>query len=102
MRLIEWRPLVKGSLRGFVTVELPNGLVIRDISVLSGANGSWANLPAKPQVDRDGHPRISANGRPLYVKIIEWRDRQLNDRFSTALIGLIKAEYPDAFDRSAP
>jgi hypothetical protein len=33
MRLLKWRPLVKNSLRGFVDIELPNGLQIREIPV---------------------------------------------------------------------
>lgn len=96
MKLRAWRPMIKNSLRGFATVELPSGLVINDIAILTKSNGSWANLPAKPQVDRDGQPKIGANGRPLYAKIVEWRDRDLQDRFSAALCALIVAEHPDA------
>ena len=33
MQLIEWRPLIKNSLRGFASVALPCGLKIRDIPV---------------------------------------------------------------------
>ena len=40
-----FRPLVKGALRGFVTVELPCGLVLHDVAIFAGRNGPWASLP---------------------------------------------------------
>jgi hypothetical protein len=34
MRLISWKPTIQNSLRGFATVELPNGLKIYDVALL--------------------------------------------------------------------
>jgi hypothetical protein len=97
--LHEWRPLVKNSLRGFATVELPIvGLVIRDVAVLFGSNGLWASLPAKPQVDRDGRLKLRPNGKPAYSTILEWSDRQLADCFSAALIATIRDQHPGALE----
>ena len=50
----------------------------------------WVNLPAKPQLDRNGQPRTDINGKPLYTSIVEWGDRDLRDRFSEAVIGAIR------------
>ena len=50
MQLREFRPLNKNSLRGFATIELPNGLTIRDVSLHTSNGKSWASLPAKPQM----------------------------------------------------
>jgi hypothetical protein len=97
LRLVSWRRLVKNSLRGFATVELPIGLTISDIPVLAGKNGAWAALPSKPQVGPDGAQRRDINGKPLYVPILEWRDRELSKRFSAAVIALIHEANPDAF-----
>jgi DNA-binding cell septation regulator SpoVG len=47
MRLVEWRRLRQGRLYGFATVELPIGLVIREIGVLHGPEGLWAALPGQ-------------------------------------------------------
>jgi hypothetical protein len=99
LKLIEWRPVVKTSLRGFATVELTAvGLVIRDVVVLAGRNGPWASLPAKPQIDRDGRPKLGSNGRPAYSSILEWRDRELSDHFSAALVAAIRDRQPDALE----
>jgi hypothetical protein len=101
MRLISWKPLVKNSLRGFATVELPIGLRISDIPVLISHGKTWATLPSKPQIDKDGQHRRDPNGKPAYSPILEWRDRDLQDRFSGAVVDLIRAEHPDALDGDA-
>ena len=98
MKLLEWRPLTKNSLRGFVSIELPNGLIIKDISVLTSRNGPWCSLPAKPAFGPDGKPRLGQNGRPLYTSILEWRDRELQGRWSETLLELLLAQHPNALD----
>ncbi|MGH7194444.1 MAG: hypothetical protein ACREJM_13065 [Candidatus Saccharimonadales bacterium] len=97
MRLVDWRPLIKGALKGFVSVELPVGLQILDCPVLTSGGKSWVSLPAKPQLDRDGHP-IVKNGKAQFSAILKWRDRALSDRWSDAVVALIRAAHPDALD----
>lgn len=46
--------MAKGALRGFVSVELPIGLTIREMPVLVGNNGPWVSLSGKPQIDGSG------------------------------------------------
>jgi hypothetical protein len=50
MRLVGWKPLFKGILRGFTTGEPPIGLTLIDCGVLVGTKGAWANPPVKPQL----------------------------------------------------
>jgi hypothetical protein len=96
MRLVSWKPLAKNSLRGFATIELPIGLKISDIPVLVSHGKAWASLPSKPQLDKDGQHKRDVNGKPAYAPILEWRDRDLSDRFSAAVIDLIRASHPEA------
>jgi hypothetical protein len=96
LRLIDWRPCVKKSLRGFATIELPVGLKIHDVPVLVGPKGPWASLPAKPQIDRDGRQKTDASGKPAYVSILEWKSGDLSDRFSAAVVKLVRTAHPDA------
>lgn len=98
MTLIGWRPLIKNSLRGFAEVELPIGLRISDILVLVGRNGPWASLPSKPILDRDGAQKRAANGKLQYAPILAWRDRELSDRFSAAVVELVQRQHPEALD----
>jgi hypothetical protein len=98
MRLVEWRPLVKGSLRGFASVELPSGLQIIDCPVFAGNKGrSWAGLPSKPQLDRDGIQRF-VDGKPAYTPVLAWCDKALRDRWSDAVVALVRQAHPEAFD----
>jgi DNA-binding cell septation regulator SpoVG len=95
MVLRSFRPLLKGALRGFATIELPIGLVIHDIPVLLGKNGPWATLPAKPRLSHDGRQIRDANGKAAYAAVL---DRQLATRFSDAVCALVRRAHPDALD----
>ena len=96
MRLVAWKPMRKGDLIGFATVELPICLKLIDCPVLIGPRGRWASLPSKPQIDRDGRQKTDTNGRAVYAPVLEWRDRGLADRFSAAVVELVLQSHPEA------
>jgi hypothetical protein len=62
MRLVAWRPVTKGALRGFATVELPIGLKIHDCPVFTSHGKTWATLPGKPQIDKEGRQKADCGG----------------------------------------
>jgi hypothetical protein len=95
MRLVSGKPLVKGSLRGFATIELPIWLRTFDCPVYIGAMGAWARLAAKAQLDRQGRQRARPCGKLAYSTVREWRSRDLANRFSEAIVGLIGANTLD-------
>jgi hypothetical protein len=101
MRLLGWKPLVKNSLRGFASVELPNGLRIHDIPVLSNNGKCWATLPSKPVLDRDGK-QVETGGKKQYAAFLEWRSRELSDGFSAKVVELVRQSHPDALVGGAP
>jgi hypothetical protein len=99
MRLVEWRRLRQGRLYGFATVELPIGLVIREIGVLRGPEGLWAALPGKPELDRDNRiARTGDDGKVLYRELLSWRTRKLRAAFSQRVLELVRAAYPADLD----
>jgi len=72
MTLETFKALRKGALVGFATVRLPNGLLIGDCPICTSHGKTWASLPSKPILDRDGrhveeaarrNTRRSCNGR---------------------------------------
>jgi hypothetical protein len=93
LRLLEFRPIIKGALRGFATVDLPPGLIISDIGVFCGPNGTWANLPTRPVLDASGQHKLGANGRKEYAPVMRWRNKDLAHRFSDSLTALIIAVH---------
>ena len=99
MRLLGWRRLRQGSLYGFAEIELPIGLVIGEIPLLRGAEGLWAALPSKPELDRGNRSvRIGGDGKPLYREIMRWRTRKLREAFSARVVELVRAAHPDDLD----
>lgn len=56
IRITDWRPLPKNSLLGFAQVEFPSGLIISDVTILTGDRGLWASPPSKPM--RVAHPEM--------------------------------------------
>ena len=94
LRLISF----KGSMRGLVSVEPPIGLRLLDCPMMIGSNRAlWVALPARPVLDRKGR-HSKPNGRAQYTKMVEWRDRELSDRFSAAVLALIHQAHPHALD----
>ncbi len=96
MRLGSWKPAARGRLRGFATVELPIGLKLTDCAVFVGANGAWVSLPVKPQLYRQGRQRKGADSKPSYVPILEWRSRDLAERWSKSVFDLVRQRRPAA------
>ncbi len=72
MRLLSWKPMRKGTLRGFATVELPIGLRIFDCPVLTAKNGPWAVLPSKPVLDADGQHVKPGGRKGQYAPVRKW------------------------------
>jgi hypothetical protein len=89
MRLVGWKPLVKGTLRGFANVELPTGLRLIDCPIFVGPNGLGAALPSKPVLDCEGR-QARPSGKPQFAPVVEWRNRDLVERFSAAVIALVE------------
>lgn len=89
MRLLSWKPISKGSLRGFATVELPIELKLVDCPIFVGPNGPWSALPSKPVLDCEGR-QARPSGKPQFAPVVEWRNRGLAERFSAAVIALVE------------
>lgn len=94
--LRDFRPLNRNTLRGFATVLIAPGLVIKDIAVHTKNNRSWAQLPSKPLI-ADGLVKKDDAGKPVYVPILEWENRDLSERFSAAVVKAVEAKHPDTF-----
>lgn len=94
-RLAGWRPVNKNGLAGIVSVELAIGLRLLDLPVFAvGRDGPWVGLPRRLCLDRDRHQRISADGKPAFEPVAEWKDREAADAFGTAVLALLRAQYP--------
>jgi len=101
MRLVGWKPLVKGTLRGFANVELPIGLRLIDCPIFVGPNGPGAAPPSKPVLDCEGR-QARLSGKPQFAPVVEGRNRGLADRFSATVLGLVEGTHPAVLSERAP
>ena len=97
-----WKPLRKGALVGFVSVSMPSGLVIHEISVLETNGRFWASPPSKPMIDRHGVAMIDDNGKRRFAPIIEFADRDTRARWSDAVIAALRTAEPEALAVAPP
>ena len=95
--ILDFRALRKNSLLGFAKVELPSGMIVADVTVLSGERGPWASPPSKLMVGRDGVAMKDATGKLRYSPIIEFTSKEIRDKFSEAVIAAIRESHPEAF-----
>ena len=98
VRLLDFRPVVKGALRGFAQVELPPGLYIPDAMLFTSQHKSWAALPSKPVLDADGRQKRDADDKLQYAPAVQWKSRELQERFWAALVQFVREQFPGAFD----
>jgi hypothetical protein len=91
-----FRALAKGSLIGFASVYIVElKLLVHDVSLHRNGDARWASLPAKP-VTRDGRVVMEQRtGKPAYVAILEFDDRETRDAFSTAVWRAVAEQHPE-------
>jgi hypothetical protein len=75
-----------------------NPLKIHDVPVLVSKGKARAALPSKPQIAKEGRHKTDVNGKAAYVPVLEWKNRELTDRFSAAVVELVQREHPAALD----
>ena len=43
----------------------------------------------------DVYRQTDTNGKPVYAEVLRWRDRGLSDRFSRAVVALVRQAHPE-------
>lgn len=98
VEIIEWRPVRKNSLLGFVTVRLGKNLLFHDAPLMRSGGRQWVAMPSKPRLNRDGTPLLGQNGKPLWQPIVSWGDKEAADRFSQSVLDALILQHPEALD----
>jgi hypothetical protein len=95
----DFRALHRNTLRGFATIRIAEmRLEIRDVAIHARDDARWIQLPARPQLDRNGAPiRDATTGKIAYSTILEFFDRPTRDAFQHAVIAALLDRYPRAF-----
>ncbi len=88
-------PRRANSLRGFVKVTLPSGMVLHDVAIHIASGRAWAMPAGKPMLDRDGAAMREAAGKVRYLPVVSFTAKEVRDRFSNAVIEAMRLAYPD-------
>jgi hypothetical protein len=100
-RLTDFRPLVKNTLRGFVSGRLDFGdgiaLDLADLTIHQSGEKRWVGWPAKPLIDRDGQVMRHENGKVRYSSpLVRPADRGVAARLEAAILTAVRRAHPDA------
>lgn len=87
--LLEWRAVSKGLLRGFAHVSI-GALEIFDVPMFTKDGQSWAAMPSKPMMGRDGTQMTDRNGKARYSPICQWTNKDSAARFSAAVVDAVE------------
>jgi len=96
IKILDFRPMRKNSLLGFAKIELPSGVIVSDVTILTGEHGPWASPPSKPMVGADGTVLRDDRGKIRYSLLIEFTSKEIRQRFSDAVVAAVRAAHPEA------
>lgn len=103
MRILTWKHVPAGALVGFCDIQLPSGLVLHEVSVMRGKDGTfWASPPSKPMLGRDGRVMTDDMGRRRYVPVVTFVDNAIRRRFSDSVIEALRQSNPEALAEPLP
>ena len=85
----------RNTLRGFAKVRTPSGIIFHDVAIHRQADAAWASPASKPLLNRDGQHIKDASGKAQWVPIVSFTSRELRDKFSTAVIDVLRIPHPD-------
>jgi hypothetical protein len=92
-----FKPISAGSLRGFVDVTLPSGMVLHRCSVFAKGDRVWVGPPSKQVIARDGSVQKTADGKTRYEPTVSFVDRATQERWSAAVISAMRDAHPEVF-----
>jgi hypothetical protein len=78
----EWKPYAKNTLVGFVSLELPSGLIIHGCTVHEKNGSRWIGLPAK---------QYTKDGTQTWAPLVEFASKEVREKFQALALAAIDA-----------
>lgn len=75
-----WRPFEKNTLRGFISLTTPAGLVINGVTLHEKGDSRWVSMPAK-QYEKDGETG--------WAPVVEFATKDARERFQAAALAAV-------------
>ncbi len=86
MEVKYFRKYEKGCTKGFFTLYLEGGMVIKDMTYMKKEDNAWVSFPSKQYKDKDGNMK--------WTNIVYFSDKTDNAEFQDAILPLVE----EAFD----
>ena len=68
----EWRPFEKNTLRGFLSLELPSGIIIHNCMLHEKNGAKWIGLPAR---------EYQKGGERSWMALVDFADKESRQSF---------------------
>ncbi len=99
MRCASFKPLERGSLRGFADLAMDSGLVLLGCTYHEANGKRWCSPPGRPQLDADRQVMLEG-GKVLYAPVVDFTDKSIRYKWSAAAVaaieGYLKCKEPAA------
>jgi hypothetical protein len=93
-----WRPLLKNTLRGFVTAHVAElGMSFLDVAIHQKGDRAWAAPPSRPWV-KGTVVLTGEDGKPSYSPLVEFDSPAVRSAFSDAVVAALEAKFPGALE----
>ena len=78
----EWKPFEKNTLRGFLSIELPSGMILHGLTVHQKDDSRWVGLPAK---------EYTKDGERSWIPQVEFASKAARERFQACVLAAVDA-----------
>lgn len=100
-RILDFRPVRKGSLRGFLSVQLPSGLIVREVGVHIAGSKSWCAPPARPWMRGTELITDAATGKLKWQPLIDFSTHGVRSSWSRQILRALNEAYPEVLAEAA-
>lgn len=93
-----WRPVIKGTLRGFLRCRFESGMILDEIAVhVGGDDGrAWCSPPARPMIGADGTAlRDPRTGKIKYCGLITFSTAHVRHSWQEQILRALELKHPE-------
>lgn len=90
----DFRDLQRNTLLGFATIRIAEMRIsVSDVAVHEKNGKRWAQLPAKPLLDKDKNVLTNDDGRVRYAPIFSFDTKEVEQAFSNAVVKAVEEAH---------
>jgi DNA-binding cell septation regulator SpoVG len=99
--ILNWTPRTSGTLRGHLSLRLPSGLVLHEVSVHHRDGNWWLAMPARPML-QDGNALRDHAGKVRYAPpVVGFASAEIRSRFTSQVLEALRQTQPELFAAEA-